>query len=241
MWPDWPTWNDVKKAGKATAGAVGGAVIGTIDNLSGTGFRIAVGSTIADRSVATGWNAGLDVADIAAITGGRGGQAAGGAIASTAVTVTTASGGLAIQVSGPVALGGLGISAIGTVLNGNGTANLASQRGRVNIGEYSHTQEELPRQPGGEPAADPTATGPHTQLGSQEGRKGRYNQAREFDQNGNVVKDIDFTDHGRGGNHPNPHQHSYIQNPTGGTPMRSKQAQPLIPDYQRYLPWLEQK
>lgn len=91
----------------------------------------------------------MDVADIAAITGGRGGQAAGGAIASTAVTVTTASGGLAIQVSGPVALGGLGISAIGTVLNGNGTANLASQSGRVNIGEYSHTQEELPRQPGG--------------------------------------------------------------------------------------------
>ena len=32
-----------------------------------------------------------------------------------------------------------------------------------------------------------------------------------------VTRDIDFTDHGRPKEHPNPHQHDYIPNPTGGT------------------------
>lgn len=39
------------------------------------------------------------------------------------------------------------------------------------------------------------------------------------------MKDIDFTNHGRS-LHPNPHQHRYIQNPSGGTPKRSN-AEPL--------------
>lgn len=34
------------------------------------------------------------------------------------------------------------------------------------------------------------------------------------------VKDIDFTDHGRPNIHLNPHEHSYENNPTGGTPRR---------------------
>jgi hypothetical protein len=36
------------------------------------------------------------------------------------------------------------------------------------------------------------------------------------------VKDIDFTDHGRPDQHENPHEHPYVPNPTGGTPMRGK-------------------
>jgi len=240
MWPDWPTWNDVKNAGKALVGGVGGTVIGTVDNLSGASFRSAVAANISDPSIASGWNTGLDVADVGAMLGGRSAQVGGSAMTASAATVTVASGGLALEGSAPVALGGLGISVIGTILNGNGTANLASQSGRVNIGEYQ-SPGELPRTPGGEPAPDPAATGPHTQLGSKEGRKGTYNQAREFDQNGQPVKDIDFTDHGRPSTHPdNPHEHRYVDNPTGGTRQRSKQAQPLNVDYERYLPWIQQ-
>jgi RHS repeat-associated protein len=39
----------------------------------------------------------------------------------------------------------------------------------------------LPTKPSGEPAPDPDAGGPHTQLGQKEGRNGKYDQAREFD------------------------------------------------------------
>ena len=64
-------------------------------------------------------------------------------------------------------------------------------------------------------------------MGTNIGRKGEYKQAREFDAEGKPVKDIDFTDHGRPQNHPNPHQHDYLQNQTGGTLQRSKEAKPL--------------
>ncbi|WP_026123046.1 RHS repeat-associated core domain-containing protein [Nocardiopsis halotolerans] len=61
----------------------------------------------------------------------------------------------------------------------------------------------------------------HTQLGTKKSRRsGNYSQAREWDENGNVVRDIDFTDHGRPRDHDNPHQHPYLPNPTGGTPQR---------------------
>ncbi len=61
---------------------------------------------------------------------------------------------------------------------------------------------------------------PHTQLGTRTGRRGSYPQAREFDGKGQVIRDIDFTDHGRPNDHTNPHQHIRIPNPTGGTPQR---------------------
>lgn len=79
---------------------------------------------------------------------------------------------------------------------------------------------ELPRDRGGEPTPDSDADGPYTQLGRKEGGKGSYPQAREFDSDGKPVKDIDFTDHGRPSQHPNPHQHTYEDNPTGGTRQR---------------------
>ncbi|EFN7633144.1 RHS repeat protein [Escherichia coli] len=78
---------------------------------------------------------------------------------------------------------------------------------------------QLHRDKNGNPIPDVNA--PHTQLGTKSGRKGDYTQAREwgYDENGNLVpkRDIDFTDHGRPKEHPNPHQHDYIPNPTGGT------------------------
>ena len=84
----------------------------------------------------------------------------------------------------------------------------------------------LPRDKHGNPVPD-TNNAPHTQLGTKRGRNGDYTQAREFDRNGKPVRDIDFTDHGRPQNHPNPHQHRYVPNETGGTLRRLKDAEPL--------------
>ncbi|WP_205298072.1 RHS repeat-associated core domain-containing protein, partial [Pantoea sp. Cy-639] len=84
----------------------------------------------------------------------------------------------------------------------------------------------LPRDNHGHPTPDVVA--PHTQLGRRDGRRGAYNQAREWGyENGNLVpiRDIDFTDHGRPQNHPCPHQHNWLPNPTGGT----RQHGPAIP------------
>ena len=51
----------------------------------------------------------------------------------------------------------------------------------------------------------PDTDAPHTQLGTKKSKRRpgeRYPQAREFDANGNPVRDIDFTDHGRSQQHP---------------------------------------
>ncbi|WP_019812418.1 Hint domain-containing protein [Saccharomonospora halophila] len=82
---------------------------------------------------------------------------------------------------------------------------------------------KLPRV-NGEPVPD--VGHPHSQLGRKKGRNGSYPQAREFDEHGNPVRDLDFTDHGRPRDHDNPHQHPYIPNPIGGTPQRGG-AEPL--------------
>lgn len=64
----------------------------------------------------------------------------------------------------------------------------------------------------------PSSEYPHSQIGSKEGRNGKYRQTREWGDNGEVKKTTDWTDHGRG--HPNPHDHECIPNPAGGTPKR---------------------
>jgi hypothetical protein len=74
----------------------------------------------------------------------------------------------------------------------------------------------------GEGIPIPDTDAPHTQLGTREGSKGPYPKAREFDKEGSPVRDIEFTDHGRPHNHPNPHQHRYEDNPTGGSPKIGK-------------------
>ena len=77
----------------------------------------------------------------------------------------------------------------------------------------------LPRGPNG--GVLPSSPQPHTQLGTEIGRKvGPYTAAREFGSDGHPIRDIHFTDHGRPNvpGHINPHQHRHIPNPTGGTP-----------------------
>jgi hypothetical protein len=50
----------------------------------------------------------------------------------------------------------------------------------------------LPNTPDGVHVPDTDAA--HTQLGTKKGSKGTYPQAREFDEHGNPVRDIDFTE-----------------------------------------------
>lgn len=113
-------------------------------------------------------------------------------------------------------------------IDGDGRADGRSSGG----GPRPIADRPLPRSKGGEPAPDPEAEGvAHTQLGKSEGRKvGEYPSAREFDDKGKPVRDIDFTDHGRPKEHTNPHQHPYRDNPTGGTRQRGE-AMPLDPGY----------
>ncbi len=74
----------------------------------------------------------------------------------------------------------------------------------------------------------PDTNKPHTQLGTKHSSRGySYTQAREWGENGQLIRDIDFTDHLRPGKHPNPHQHRWEPNSTGGTMKRSKLAEPL--------------
>ena len=95
------------------------------------------------------------------------------------------------------------------------------------FGSYA-PDRRLPRDNHGNPIPDTNV--PHTQLGTRNGRNGDYTQGREwgYDENNNLVpiRDIDFTDHGRPQNHPNPHQHDFIPNPSGGTPQHGP-ARPL--------------
>ncbi|WP_439691435.1 hypothetical protein ACRQ4B_10725 [Curtobacterium sp. SP.BCo] len=76
----------------------------------------------------------------------------------------------------------------------------------------------------------PDSAFPHTQLGYRRGSKGPYPQAREFADDGEVVRTIDFTDHNRPESHTNPHQHRAIPNPTGGTARRG--GPEPVPEFQ---------
>ncbi|MTJ09439.1 MULTISPECIES: hypothetical protein [unclassified Anabaena] len=84
----------------------------------------------------------------------------------------------------------------------------------------------------GEPIADPLAQAAHSRLRWDQYHQRIY-QAREFDTNGQPVRDIDFTSptypNGtpRPDHLPPPHQHLWLANITGGIPNRSKQPQPL--------------
>ncbi|XYH97339.1 DUF6531 domain-containing protein [Sorangium sp. So ce1128] len=79
---------------------------------------------------------------------------------------------------------------------------------------------------------DPSAQGAHSQL-RWDDKNNRVYQAREFDDTGQPVRDIDFTSptfpNGapRPDHLPPPHQHRWIPNPTGGTPSRSNKPEPL--------------
>lgn len=76
---------------------------------------------------------------------------------------------------------------------------------------------------------DPEAQGyAHTQLGTQRSKGGKdysYVKARESNEYGIAVRDIEFTNHRRQ-DHADPHQHRWLPNETGGT-LKRGDAEPL--------------
>jgi RHS repeat-associated protein len=81
----------------------------------------------------------------------------------------------------------------------------------------------LPRDNDGVPVPDTDSA--HTQLGNRSREKGsNYPAAREWDDKGNVVREVHSTDHGRPNipGHTNPHQHRWQPNPNNphGSPTR---------------------
>jgi hypothetical protein len=82
----------------------------------------------------------------------------------------------------------------------------------------------------GEAKANPDAVGEHTQLRWDE-KNNRIYQAREFDAKGKPVRDIDFTSPVTSNGtprHATPHQHMWMENPTGGTRKRSREPEPFL-------------
>jgi RHS repeat-associated protein len=185
--------------GRSVLLALAGVLYETGSFVSGNGFH---GSRIAGALV-DGYN-------------GEGAGVKGALVQDAGIVLTVAT----LGAAGPEAAGAEGTTEViagGETEAAAGEATEASET----AGSYRPSRS-LPRDEHGN--AVPDSDAPHTQLGTKSGRNGDYTQAREWgrDENGKLVpkRDIDFTDHGRPQNHPNPHQHRWIPNPTGGTPQR---------------------
>ena len=100
---------------------------------------------------------------------------------------------------------------------------------RYEDGTPVYEDEQPPRL--GSTKPDEDAEGAHCQLRWDDQNKRVY-QGREFDDSGKPVRDIDFTSptfpngNPRPGHLPPPHQHRWLDNPTGGSYKRSKTPEP---------------
>jgi RHS repeat-associated protein len=206
MWPDWPSVTSF------LSGAANAIVTNHHPTQAGRGFGRPSGN-------ASSYNAGQTAGDVVSLVMGLAETVTGAAGGVAGVIAAPETGGLSLVVSAE----GAALATAGANTTMNAAENLLKTEDKTQESNGYQPKEELPRDKNGLPAPDPEASGPHTQIGTKEGSKGPYKQAREFDANGNPVKDIDFTDHGRPSNHTNPHQHPYKPNPTGGTPQRGTQ------------------
>ena len=178
------------------------------------------------------------VQGVAEISGGAGLGGAGVAACTTGVgCVATAP---AVVSASAVIAHGATVATIGAVNAGTQLANavMAVMDGGQDTGVHSVYGDGTPVYEGQEPPRlgeakpDPDAMGPHSRLRWDVNNQRVY-QAREFDVNGNPVRDIDFTNptfpNGRvRPGHPGPpHQHSWIQNLTGGSLKRSNKPEIL--------------
>jgi RHS repeat-associated protein len=217
----WPDWGAIADFGNGFVNAVASNNT-TITSANGT--VLAQGFKRESRSSGA-FTLGQKLGDAFSVAQGVAEFVLGETIATGGVVggVVTSPTGVGAVAGAAVATGGVVVAAHGANTAKEGLRQMLNSEG---TGNGYQPSEPLPRKESGEPMPDPEATGPHTQVGTQQGRKGPYKQAREFDGNGQPVKDIDFTDHGRPNEHTNPHQHEYIPNPSGGTPQRGG-AEPL--------------
>lgn len=215
MWPDWPA------LGHSVVSFVTGAANAIVTNHHPTQAGRGMGrSTATDQA---SYDAGQTAGDIVSVVMGVAETVAGGTITGAAVVETVGTAGAATPITVAQGAVGVAIAAEGISTTKNGIKGLLNSDSKKDQSSGYQPKESLPRKDNGEPAPDPEATGPHTQVGTRQGRDGEYRQAREFDGDGKPVKDIDFTDHGRPETHTNPHQHRWQPNETGGTPRRGTQ------------------
>ncbi len=109
------------------------------------------------------------------------------------------------------------------VLRTEPVAPLAQESGALKKPDVYAPDRPLPRTEHGVDIPDTDAA--HTQLGKEVSKRNPgeiYVKAREFNEDGTPVRDIDFTDHAEPDKHTNPHQHRHAPNPTGGSKIRSK-------------------
>jgi RHS repeat-associated protein len=121
--------------------------------------------------------------------------------------------GAGCMVGAPAIVGGTAIAAHGAGMAGTALANFMKSDSPDPQFEPYSPDRKLPTTRGGKPIPEANPDGSpaaaHTQLGKKQSRNaevGKYTKGREFDAQGNHVRDVDFTNHGRG-DHPNPHQH----------------------------------
>jgi RHS repeat-associated protein len=128
-------WDKIKEAANYVGGAVMGAVVGGIDNVTGSNLRGAVSSSFEGTGAAgNGWNMGLNVADAGGVVLGIAeiGTGAAGVIGAGAGTLLTA--GVASPVTVPIGAGSVALATHGVFTVSNSANNLVNQNGRVNAG-----------------------------------------------------------------------------------------------------------
>lgn len=198
---------------------VNGAVRGTTDNLLGTNTRASY-----DPTDASDYNRALDQTDKTCFVAGISQMVAGGTMIGGGLAGAPETGGATLSVS----LVGVGSLAQGSVMTYNASKNIAqgNHYGEKKSGSYSPDRELKNDPKTGKPVVDKEAEGTHhTQLGKQKssrGNKETYTKGREIDKDGNVKREVDFTDHSEPDKHPNPHQHK--RDPETG---KRGQAEPL--------------
>jgi len=121
MWPDCKTCDLL--IGYAAA---------VVDNNTGglLPVRQIAGHLVSD---ARSFNRGQDAGDVASIIQGGAEVHGGTGIIGGAAVATVGTGGLAIEVTAPVALGGAALAAHGAITGAHGAYSLASQKGRLNV------------------------------------------------------------------------------------------------------------
>jgi hypothetical protein len=169
-----------------------------------------------------GAEAGAKIATTSARVGAEAGVAQRGAEAATSVAGAAERGAAAVGAAGSQGADTTALRSGGLLAADGGVSARPLARRTAPDGSWFSTRP-LPRDVRGVPIPD--SPYPHTQLGWKVGRSGDYPQAREFGSDGRPVLDIDFTDHGRSGNHPSPHTHRWLTNETGGTPRRGPAEQ----------------
>jgi RHS repeat-associated protein len=118
--------------------------------------------------------------------------------------------------------------------NNSKSENAAGEQGGSK--DTRTAQDPLRKDANGKAIPDPEAQGAdHSQLGtktsnSQAGNP-QYKQAMEYDANGNPVRRVDFSNHGRS-DHPNPHEHPIDPNTGKIGPPQPLPPTPKIPEHQ---------